>query len=439
MVINHNIVHTYLLNKLEISGQLTALEKLALASIMLTPIGYYLTPGWLSNFYALSSFLSISCLMLGKQYSPLSKEARVICFIFIAYPAAIFLSQFFRWDWHLKAYHDQSRFLLALPIFLFLYKRKIDIFNVMLLTIPFTILVGLISVEFIHQATHWGNRKTVSFIDPIAFGQMNVTFGLLCLSFIFCIQWTKANFVTASLLALGLIIGIYQSIYTQSRTGWLALILIPIILIQGKYKFRWFLSIPLTLLFFGLMILIGLTSSEIIQKRLLEVFSEIKTYPWQGDAQAMDSSVSLRITFWRVGWFYFVNSPFWGWGDKGFEHLMESPEITIFATKYAINFCYQSLFHNEFVTQSVRYGLLGTTSTIFIFLTSFFIFVKHKDNNNGKFNQSIAGLTLIICIFISGLTNEVFNLKHLVSINAFLLACLLSSTLISNSKANQQI
>jgi O-antigen ligase len=408
---------------------LSRLEKITIFFIGITPIGYYLHPAWLSNFYAISSLLCIVSLTISKDKYPLTKEAKVVCLIFIAYPLAIFLSQFFRWEWQLKAYHDQSRFLLAIPIFLFLYKRKIDISNILLIAIPATLFAGLFSIDFLHSTSQWGDRRTVSFIDPLAFGTMNLTLGLICIPYIINTKWNRQNLFAIGWSCLGLSVGVYQSIYSQSRTGWLAGLIVPILLITIKFRFKWHITIFVVLSLFVLLISISLISSEIIYVRFIETINELISYPWIGGV-APDSTVSLRITFWRMGWFFFSESPFWGWGDKGFESLMESPEILRFASRFAINFAYDSLFHNELVSQSVRYGLLGSITTGYVFLVSLIFFHKHRFINNAFSLPAVTGLSLIICCFICGISNEIFNLKHLVSINAFLLACFLSATLV---------
>ena len=256
---NHSLKDTQLMSSyLNLyPDHLNGLEKFTLFFISITPVGYYLHPAWLSNFYAISSLLCIISITLAKDKYTLSKEAKVICLIFIVYPLAIFLSQFLRWEWQLKAYHDQSRFLLAIPIFIFLCRKKIDISNILLIVIPATLVGGLFSIDFLHSTSQWGDRRTVSFIDPLAFGMMNLTLGLICLPYIINTKWNRQNLLAIGWSCVGLSVGVYQSIYSQSRTGWLAGLIVPILLIGIKFKFKWHITIPILLSLFAVLITIS--------------------------------------------------------------------------------------------------------------------------------------------------------------------------------------
>jgi O-antigen ligase len=144
------------------------------------------------------------------------------------------------------------------------------------------------------------------------------------------------------------------------------------------------------------------------------MFNEISNYRW--DAHNSEGSTDIRISFYRMAWFYFINNPFLGWGDLGWMALINSPEITQFTSEYARNFPVHG-FHNEILTSAVRSGVWGLFSSIAFFLIPIFwslkILLQPIQNDFKLFGFFI--LFLMLHMLIAGMTTEVTNLVFLAS------------------------
>jgi O-antigen ligase len=67
-----------------------------------------------------------------------------------------------------------------------------------------------------------------------------------------------------------------------------------------------------------------------------------------------------------MGLHYFSERPLSGWGDKGFKEKLNDPEISFFSSSFTRDFAFNAGFHNEFITNMVRSGILGLVSSILL-------------------------------------------------------------------------
>jgi O-antigen ligase len=161
--------------------------------------------------------------------------------------------------------------------------------------------------------------------------------------------------------------------------------------------------------------------------RINLAFNELASYPWNGGV-APETSVGLRITFQRLGWFYFSQSPICGWGSQGYSLIKEAPEVLNFSTQYASDLAFTALFHNELMTQMVRYGLLGILGYIFAVIVPLIISWKYIYSTNQQVSKyALMSSLFIICQILAGLTDEFINLKGMVAFYAYVIAVLIGT------------
>ncbi len=324
---------------------------------------------WNDTVFNAISFLSLLGIYLDKTAKPFNRRQNAIfLLLFISYPAAIFISQLARWQWRIHDYLDQGRFLLAIPVFIYLAKKNFNYKKQLEIFLPLALIASYFATKYLYRDVQYGtDRLANNFIDVVGYGQICISMSLVILAMVERND-SKGVFFTFWKI-LGLAFGVLISIETQSRTGWFSILgVIAFLLwinrehIKGKsFALLFFLIIGASYVLFN--------EIHIIHQRLFEAYLELKNYPWSGGV-APYGSVSLRITFFRIGWFYFTHSPWYGWGEKGFVGLMNSPELLAFASKYAIDYSYVRLFHNELVTQMVRYGMLGVLGYIMVFVVT---------------------------------------------------------------------
>jgi O-antigen ligase len=261
----------------------------------------------------------------------------------------------------------------------------------------------------------------------------------MCLS---TIQIYKNSIKTAVLItwsSIGFLLGIYLSIHSGSRTGWFAIPIVLFFILVTKLNWSLWKSIPLGILFSVLASFILYQNSPIIHDRIALAVHEIVSYPWHGGI-APDTSVGLRITFQRLGWFYFSQSPIYGWGTAGYTSIKDASEVLNFSSQFARDFVSSALFHNELMTQMVRYGVFGIAGYFLAVLVPLVIGIKNLSSNNVIVKRSALMLVcFIICQMISGLTDEFLNLKGMVAFYAYLVSTLLGTIIAFSNQKTESI
>jgi len=354
--------------------------------------------------------------------------SRILLFIFSTPIISVATSSILRGDQNIADYDSASRFLLAIPIFIWMQRHNQDAMRVLQISIPFGLIFTLLNQWLIIQPHHWGiNRMATYFADPLVFGYTSLTLGLISFASI------KSSKIDGAILfilkIIGGICGIYLSIKSESRTGWL---MIPITFwawIYYKYNrnessknsFRLFLIA--SVLIFGIFL-----SNETVQQRLSQAFQNIENYSFSGIAP--ETSVGYRITFLRIAYDMFLNNPYMGYGDTRQYAQALPTEVNAYASSEAIRLALNAGFHNEIVTQAVRNGLFGLLSSLSLFLVPAWILSKKikLSSISLKYNAS-SGLIFVFGFMVSSFSTEVFDLKYTASFYALMVALFCGSTL----------
>ena len=416
-------------------------EYALLGVLGLAPIFALTVRGWTTLTLVLAAILSLALLMLGRKShsdpNPVQQESNIksnanfwvwLMIITLASPVlAILISQSLRHDWVWKAYDAPMRFLVAIPLFLCIYKRNIPVMKVWQWSFPLT---GIISLALIPYSASGGwsghaDRLTTSFVDPLTFGHITLTFGLLCL-FIYNNKETE-SWVWKIFKLFGIAAGIYLSIKSGSRTGWIAL---PVILLIWGLTRPW-LKHPMVAISIALCLGLGTSlaaynMSTIIHTRVNESIQDIQAYHW--DQQNAFTSVGARLSFARMGAYYFSLRPLSGWGEQGYKDHIHDPAITRFADPIAQEFTVMAGFHNEFTTNAVNFGIWGLLSTVLVFFVPLTIFIKaYRRRINTQL--VLIGITYVLCELASSMTTEVWSLKFTAALSAIIISVICGLTL----------
>jgi O-antigen ligase len=410
------------------------LIKLLSLLVLISPV-FFLTVRHWTNLVVL--FLFICCLYLlvvdKKPNSALSISgvwAKLICAMFIAQLAAIAISQLFRLDFYSPNWDAPLRLVLCIPIFLAIAHGSLGAFSsqsISLHWLTFVFPITLIWTLFFRMnwTTSWGPEGlTTYFVDPLSFGSYTLLFSLLTLLGL-SEYWSKLGFVRRCLCILGIFSGFYLSLKSGSRTGWFN---IPVFfgvwayfVLKPKFGFR--KTIFLIVVFISILFVSLLSNGYLLDKFILG-WKEINNYKL--NQVNADTSVELRLSFYRMGIMYFLERPFAGWGDLSWMAQMDRPELAQFASEYARESPKHG-FHNEIITNSVRSGIWGLIASIAFFCVVFLKAIQGlKLKSTGE--HRIISLTLLVFIshlFIAGLTTEITNLVFLSSFIGLTLAVLL--------------
>ena len=235
---------------------------------------------------------------------------------------------------------------------------------------------------------------------------------------------------------IAVLTGLYLSVMSGSRTGWLVLpfflfIWMRYFALQQYGKARAILGS--LLLMGGILLFIPL--QPVLVEKIYLAISEVSNYHW--NTLNLDNSVGMRISFYRMAVFYFIENPFKGWGDLGWMKLIDSPEISQYTTAFTRDFA-KNGFHNEVLTSAVRSGIGGLISSIALLFIPVFFAINIQSKSS---SYTMKFLTLFLLIFmihmiVAGMFTEVTNLVFLASFIGLSLSIFIGDTLMYAVKAD---
>jgi O-antigen ligase len=422
------IVDTDLFIKGSCWAEFSVLERVTLVLALLTPIFFLSIRHWISNVSILAALLCVSLAYIQRfefswQQVP---HLKIITLLFSVYALGILISQIGRQTFVMREYLDQTRWLIGLPLFIILFRYRVNYTAFLKVALPVSIFAAWLGLIFF-PSDAWYERQTISFIDPLTFGHLNLTLGLVCfVSAMFDVSRRKANFYTA-LNILAFFVGVFLSVKSGSRTGWLAVPVVMCVVSYQIYKPRPVKSLLMVLAVISSLILFFQLNTEMASRFKL-MMDEIFAYPWRGGL-APETSVSNRVTFYRLGFYYFSQSPLFGWGNRGYLDIKDAAELLTFSTQGARDFAFNALFHSDWTTQSVRYGVFGLLSVLIVFMIPFRFFV-HAIRVGGDLKKvGCMGFAFTSCQLASSLSTEVYDSKGVTAFTAAILAGLLAETI----------
>jgi O-antigen ligase len=280
---------------------------------------------------------------------------------------------------------------------------------------------------FIFQPRLWGDRMSTYFADPLVFGYTALTLGLMSLVSIHLLG--KDSRPVLALKLAGAAIGFYLSVMSESRTGWLA---VPVVVAVWVYRQKFLNGKVWRALALGLAavsMLAFYAMSATVQQRLLLGMHEALDYPWVGTAP--ETSVGFRITFLRIALDMFVSSPFAGHGDNGYDLTALPRHIYTYASPESLHLAFNAGFHNEMVSNAVRFGVGGLLAAALLFFVPMALFLRQSGSGSSiQRANALLGLVLTICFFVSSLSTEVFDLKYMASFYALMVCMLCASAIV---------
>jgi O-antigen ligase len=348
---------------------------------------------------------------------------------------AVGMGQMLRGEFYPPNFDAPLRIALCSPIFLatsFGWFHRNDRDPITFFWVKYT-FPGMLLWTFIDRpswSTSWGaNRITTYFVDIITFGSLTLVSSLLSLAAL-SFFWHKLIIRHRIFLVIAIFSGLYLSVMSGTRTGWLVLPLFLFIwyrhfaLLQyGKEK----AFLGALLLMVGILLFIPF--QQVLVEKIYLTTSEIGNYRW--NSLNPDNSVGIRISLYRMAVFYFLENPFKGWGDLGWMRLIDTPEISQYATSFTRHFA-KNGFHNEILTNAVRSGIWGLISSCALIFTPI-VFVMNIQSKSISSNLKFTSLFLLIFMthmIVAGMTTEITNLVFLASFIGLSLSVFIGETLI---------
>lgn len=356
---------------------------------------------------------------------PLRKEIYKVEIQFLIFSSLIFISSVISYgiqgDIFTQDFRSHWTYLLVFGVFAVLIQTKITknyLYTILILS--GVLVLYNVGIEYFNN----GSRGSQTHGKPIFFGNIALTTGLV--SLVLSSDKTQ-SLVVRILLLLAAIGGVAGSIWSQTRGGWIFLILFfgafilsQIVTAQNKKKAILLVSGSLIAL-----CLIALPFSQKIESRINNAQSNIENYFSGGNA---NTSLGLRFEFWRVAIEQFKDDPITGSARTGFlskkDQMLSENNLASSAKSY------EHAHSDLFWTMGTK-GLLGLMSLygLYLFLLRFY-YISFK-NKEVRF-YALSGLTVVVGYMIYGLSESFFSMK--LGIGYFIIINLVLIRLISLSK-----
>lgn len=216
----------------------------------------------------------------------------------------------------------------------------------------------------------------------------------------------------AKLLAgVAVLAGLHASVLSQSRGGWLALLLaIPIgLLLLYRVDRRAVLKAVAGLV--ALIALVGAMNYQVVAQRFHIMGQEVQTYDTARDAS---SSVGQRMEHWRFAVDMIKEKPLLGWG---FAPYMQQKAERVAAGRYHPAIVEYKFVHNEVLDVLVKRGVIGLLALLAFYAIPVFMFwptharlARHADiaRRDQILALRLSGLAIPVLYIGFGLTQVFF-------------------------------
>lgn len=248
-----------------------------------------------------------------------------------------------------------------------------------------------------YQALGLGLRAG-GFTHSIQFGNIALLMGVLCL--IRALLGAQNGWLSA-VLCVGFAAGLAASVWSQTRGGWLALVLIFVWILVNATKNWSRLRRSMIFAAFCLFLLVPtLQPNGVVQTRIGLATAEFNAYFETGK---QDSSVGARLAMWSLAWSEISKAPLIGHGDKGWIQLRDSAVDDGRLSTFSSSFTH---LHSEFLNVVFKRGLIGLALYLALFLVPMLLFFRpnlHHPNVEVK-SLAMAGMVIPMMYFDFGLT-----------------------------------
>ncbi len=329
--------------------------------------------------------------------------------------AATLISELWHGKLVMNLLDSPSRFVAAWPVLLAM--RRLPMRALKWSDLSFTIgaIVSVLVLLIAPKSTPDG-RLASTFLDAIHFGDIALALGMLSA---LSLNWWRKDHVAIRVFKLvGLCAGLYASVLTGSRGGWLTIpvVVALVIYVRGKNKpgwWRWAIALAVTVAAVGVCI-----SSVTVRERLFQVWSDLAQYA-HGNR---DTSTGVRLQLYKAALMLMRDHLVFGLGPNGFagnmQALANAGELTPLAAQFG-----HGETHNQLLAYAANYGIIGGLAGIAVHLVPCVLFAKClKAPSAAMRRAALMGLTFVVSFWVFGLSVETFDLKMVASFYAAVVA-----------------
>jgi O-antigen ligase len=331
---------------------------------------------------------------------------------------ATLICQLYHHDFRGRYFDSGARFLLAIPVLLALRNINLKMICVVQYAFPIGAIAALLAVLAKDPSVRY-NAET-SFLNHIHLGDLALLLGVLSL---ISINWIGRDHNFIKVLKIGgFIAGMFVSILSSARGGWIAIPVFVGVYVYSQNKKSFVNKFEMATLAFGGISILAYLFVEPIHQRLWLIYSEI----FQFGSGNVDTSIGVRLQLWKAAIHLIAENPIFGVGADGFARAMDGMSASGFITPTAAEYG-KGEVHNEILAQTVRFGVFGLASILAIYFVPFYLFLRaNKVGNRQQIGAAMMGMCVTLGFFVFGLTVETFDLKMTAAFYSLTVAVLLA-------------
>ncbi len=354
-------------------------------------VGAFLVPGlalWLPSGYSYGAVLLLvaalaSVPVWGRQPAP--RVAWWLAAAFACMAAVWMLDIGPTWGW--GSMDRPLKYLLALPCIFYLM-----VFEPRASWLWMGIAVGAVGSGLIslYQVFWLSLPRANGFTNAIQYGNLSMLLAVMS-GLLLVVQWRRWVAWQRLLLLAAVALGVTGSLLSQSRGGWLALVLlVPVcawLLVHttGQRRMYWGVC--------GLAVVAAVMSQvPAVEQRVDEARLEVQGYKDHGEGR---NSVGHRLAHWRLAWDMGWDRPLTGWGRAGYEAEKKRRVAAGQAHPIVLEFSHA---HNEVLDLFVKRGLPGVLLLLAFYGIPLVMFWPRADrirDGTGRMDRESLSLCLV--------------------------------------------
>lgn len=250
-------------------------------------------------------------------------------------------------------------------------------------------------------------RPQAATSNAIHYGNVSMLFGMLSL----CgLEWAikQRHRIAWSVLVLaGGLIGIFGSVISGSRGGWLALPVCGCIFVvhyartRGKHYMTGLVAVLL-----AVAVLSYAVPNSPVLERAADAVEDLKKFE---DSDNVSTSVGQRLEMWRTA-LTLSNDHIWlGMGRNGYLEAKQELSAEGKMSEIVLNY---TNAHNDYIDSLVKRGIFGLLALLLLFLLPLTLFAQALLRSAAAARPfALAGVMLCTCYMIFGLTTSSLTLN----------------------------
>lgn len=259
-----------------------------------------------------------------------------------------------------------------------------------------------------------GQARATGYTNAIQWGDLALLGAVLCGACLL-LYWRQRRWPWRGLMLLSVLLGLAASFLSQSRGGWLLLLLlVPLsLLLAWRWRREDLLRVTLAMGAGLAVIVLTLSLTPRFEARITQAAAEVTAY-W--NAGQGDSSLGVRMQQYELAADMIAQKPWTGWGAHGFVTEMNR---RVQAGEYSPWMLSYPQIHNDFLDVWVKVGILGVLWQAMLFAWAGYIFLPTARRLKPFVHDArawqdllavrILGCLLVLSFLVFGLSQPFFN------------------------------